>query len=423
MNAKNASAQKNRERGSTLFFVAAGLVAFIGLMGIAIDLVALYVGKSEAQRSADAAALAGATVFVSSSCITTGTCATAEALATNQAISVGQANKVGGAAPTIAAGNVTYDLSHAGDPLVTVAVNATLPTFFMKIFGVNTANISATATAEAFRPTGASGPALCVSCLKPFLVPNCDPSHTGTPNPQCTGGGKNSDGNVGGKFINADGSIANPGTYPTGVVGQPWQLHTGGPKDGTPSHWYELAMGGQSKSVFENNVQFCNTNVLITCGTTLPVLDGNAVGPNGHAVCSLINYTSSNAQSCTSTDTVTVNAGSTPPWTITAGSGNPYFPAGSQITQSASLVTVAVYDGHTLNPGKDSISVVGYLQLFIKGITHNGNSDAIDAVILNVSTCGAGGGSCGTNGGSGQGTGGTVAGGGGGFVPVRLVHP
>ena len=91
MNAKNTSRIRNRQRGSSLFLVAMGLVSFVGMMGIAIDLVALYAGRSEAQRSADAAALAGATVFVTTGCTSLSTgCAAAETLATNQAVTVGQ---------------------------------------------------------------------------------------------------------------------------------------------------------------------------------------------------------------------------------------------------------------------------------------------------------------------------------------------
>ena len=49
MKALSAKARKdNRERGSTLFIAAASLLAIISMAGLAIDLVALYVGKSEA---------------------------------------------------------------------------------------------------------------------------------------------------------------------------------------------------------------------------------------------------------------------------------------------------------------------------------------------------------------------------------------
>src|SRR5215472_14263131 len=126
MNSFKTSRNRNLQRGSTLFIVAAALVASIGLMGLGIDLVALYLGRSEAQRAADAAALAGATVFATSGCTSLSAgCALEEALATNQAVTVGKTNLVGGAAPTIPNGNVSFDLSHPGDPLITVVVNAT----------------------------------------------------------------------------------------------------------------------------------------------------------------------------------------------------------------------------------------------------------------------------------------------------------
>src|SRR6185369_14307469 len=147
--------RRNRQRGSALFTVAMAMIAFIGMMGLAIDLVSLYLAKSEAQRAADAAALAGATVFVSSGCTSNSAgCAAAQTAATNQAVTVGKLNLVAGAAPTIPNGNVSFDLSHPGDPLITVVVNATMPTYFMKLFGVNSANISSTATAEAYNPSG-----------------------------------------------------------------------------------------------------------------------------------------------------------------------------------------------------------------------------------------------------------------------------
>jgi hypothetical protein len=407
--------RRNRQRGSALFTVTMALIAFIGLMGLAIDLVSLYLGKSEAQRAADAAALAGATVFVSSGCTSNSAgCAAAQTAATNQAVTVGKLNLVGGAVPTIPNGNVSFDLSHAGDPLITVVVNATMPTYFMKLFGVTSANISSTATAEAYNPSGtANGPTFCVSCLKPFLVPNCDPNHAAPANPNCAGGG-----NSGGAFINANGTIANPGVAPTGIIGQSWQLHT----SQGPSHWYEVAFDcSQSGKNFETDVQTCN-NSAFNCGSQLCLLDGKKVGPNNHAVCSLIGYTNSNAQDCTSVDTVSVNAANTPPLTITAGPGNPFFTSGAKITQSASVVTVPVFDGGATNPGNATVTIVGYLQLFIQGINHNGKDDFITATIMNASSCGGGGGSCGT-GGNGQGSGGGVSGGGSGFIPVRLVHP
>jgi uncharacterized membrane protein len=46
--------------------VAVSLVALLGMAALAIDVVTLYVARSEMQRAADAAALAGAKAFVDS---------------------------------------------------------------------------------------------------------------------------------------------------------------------------------------------------------------------------------------------------------------------------------------------------------------------------------------------------------------------
>ena len=51
---------RRRERGITLIFVVVAIFALLGVAALAIDLVTLYVSKAEAQRVADAAALAGA---------------------------------------------------------------------------------------------------------------------------------------------------------------------------------------------------------------------------------------------------------------------------------------------------------------------------------------------------------------------------
>src|SRR6266446_913027 len=346
MNAKAVKAGKGRrERGSSLFIVAAAMVALVGLMGLGVDLVALYLGKSEAQRAADAAALAGAQEFVLSG-FTSGlvTQATAQTLATNQAVAVGQKNLVGGAAPSIPTGNVTFDFTHAGNPLITTVVNATLPTIFMKIFGVTSANISATATAEAYNPAGsaAGGPTLCTSCLRPFLVPNCDAGHLVAPpggNPACPQiGGKNQD-----YFLTPPKyGITHSGPAPSGIIGESWQLHS---ESGTSSQWFSIAfLGSQSKAAWRANIASCNTDAIV-CGTQ--------------------------------------------PFPMFAGSNNPLVQAGviasgAKVAQSDSLVTVPVYDGvdtnggNPLTAGGSQVKVTGYLQMFIQDVLHNSTDDIID---------------------------------------------
>ena len=405
---------RKAQRGVTLVIVALALVVIAMLAGLAIDMVALYVARSEAQRAADAGALAGAEQFVKSTFTSGGiTQAAVTTLATNAATAAAELNKVAG--QTLTAANITVpapDFSRPGNPLITVQVSRPVPTFFMNIIGLSTLTVATSATAEAYRPGNAAGPIVCAGCLKPFLMPNCDPNHLAPANASCTG---TANGNKGGYFVNPDGSLANPGNYPNGIVGEQWTLHT----QQVPSHWYEVTLDGQqnkSPNGWQHQVTQCDAD-MITCGSTLTLLNGKGVGPNDEAVSCLITYNNGCTHgSATSTDTIIVNAGGNPPYTITAGAGNPFFSQGTAIGQSASMVTVPLYDGSDVNSGTTTVTVVGYMQVFLQGISHNGSDDIITATILNVSSCGKGG-SCAPSSG-------TVTAGGQTFIPVRLVqHP
>jgi hypothetical protein len=412
MKALSAKTRKdNRERGATLFIAAASLLAILSMAGLAIDLVALYVGKSEAQRAADAAALAGASAFVSTGCASGGVdclSSSVEALATQKATATGAQNLVGGQTPSVPTGSITFSRGDGAtptrNPLITVVASATMPTFFMKIWGVTSNTVSATATAEAYNPAGStSGPTYCASCLKPFLVPNCDPNHPvaksdANANINCPITGTS---NYMSYFINPNnnGQLVNSGS----VIGQPWTLH----QNGAPSQYYAIATGGaQSKSVYRAAISGCST-VVITCGQALQTLNGNAVGPTSQGINTLIHASGDGLGQ--GQDTISTN---TSPFTMTAGSSNPYIRGGAQITQSDSLVTVPVYDGSGLSPGGSTVTVVGYMQMFIQA-TDSGAT--ISAIVTGVSSCGSKtGGTCGA---------GSTNGGGGTYIPVRLVHP
>src|SRR5712692_6664806 len=238
-------ARKN-ERGVSLVMVSVGMVMLLALAGLAIDLVSLYLGRSEAQRSADAAALAGATVFVTSGCTSGGSgCSLTQTAATNEAISVGNKNLVGGVNPGIQTSDVTFNFSIPGDPRITVTVQRTaargnpMPTFFAKIFGVSTVDVSATATAEAYNPSGTNGPPVGTSCVKPWMMPNCDyaSGHTSPANPLCPG--------TAGYFIStgAPATIARPGPAPSGVIGLLMDIKAGDPSQAAkPSQFYPVIL-------------------------------------------------------------------------------------------------------------------------------------------------------------------------------------
>jgi Flp pilus assembly protein TadG len=200
----------NPERGITMILVAISLVAIIAMAALSIDVVTLYLAREEAQRSADAAALAAARVL-SVSGITGDTIPTTDTVswaaicgatgtATQTAQAVGIQNGIGNISPstvavTYAAGGAssgdcsTLPAAFSVNPMVTVQVTRpSLPTFFSRIWGNTGNNVSATATAEAFNPsdsgnvgngsTGTITPVL-PRCVKPWVVPNHDPFNPG----------------------------------------------------------------------------------------------------------------------------------------------------------------------------------------------------------------------------------------------------
>src|SRR5689334_21302785 len=66
MKKKSLVRTRNNERGQTIILVAVSLVSLFAIAALAIDVAALYSARGEAQRTADAVALAGAKAFVDS---------------------------------------------------------------------------------------------------------------------------------------------------------------------------------------------------------------------------------------------------------------------------------------------------------------------------------------------------------------------
>ncbi len=415
--AASSKARWNRqpERGISLLMVAIGLLVLLGISVLAIDLVSLYVGRNEAQRAADAAALAGAKVFVDTACTssTSNPCSSQTGPGTQAAISIGGQNNVGGQAANIQGADVTFDFSIPGDPRITVVVQRTaargnaMPTFFAKAFGVLSADIRAQATAEAYNPSGSpTGPTICAGCVKPFSMPNCDPDplHAFPVNPACATPGQ-------GYFVDPTGAIAHPGAYPGGVVGERWTLHY----NSGPSQYSDVDTGCGSGNQTPC-ISACSSATW-ACGNTLNTVQGDRAGQIRQGIRDLIHATANGLNH--GQDTINTNV---TPFQITGGSNNPNPAAvGQTITNSDSLVTVVLYDGHSVPPGIQPVIIVGYMQMFIESVSSGAGGDAeIAAVILNISGCGIRTGQCGNSGGGL--TGGTVQGGNGSLIPIRLIR-
>jgi hypothetical protein len=137
--------------------VALSVAALAALLALSIDLGALFNARSEAQRAADAAALAGASAFLEYQQ------AQARQEALDRAIAFATSNEIRNEPIAAAETSVWIDLDSA---TVRAAVRRDgVPTWFARLLGMDSVDIGAEATAWA----GAAGAAVCV---KPFAVPD-----------------------------------------------------------------------------------------------------------------------------------------------------------------------------------------------------------------------------------------------------------
>jgi Flp pilus assembly protein TadG len=177
------------ERGSVLVITAVAMVAMLGMAAFTIDVGSWYQVKRHVQEAADAAALAGAQDLPAS-----------EATATADATAYVTKN-LPGVTPTI-----TFPTSTE----IKVVVSTTAPSFFGKVFGVTSANVSATSVASE-TSTQTTCSATGTDCYAMFAM---NTSCTG--DPITLGGGSHVIGGVwsdGSINVGGGGSSLGPTTY------------------------------------------------------------------------------------------------------------------------------------------------------------------------------------------------------------------
>jgi hypothetical protein len=332
------------------------------------------------------------------------------------------------------------------NPMVTVQLTrAGLPSFFSRIWGNTGNSIGATATAEAFNSsnsgnvgnqvTGTITPAQ-PRCVKPWAVPNIDPHNPESCNGTCAKfvqlgdgsitnkgmslGGLGTNGAVGENFwLLADCHRAQPGcvvraapqanynpspaTPPAYLKGPPNLTYLPGQVNTTP-----LAVPScSSGSDFENAITGCDQPTNYSCG--LP--------PAGNPNPNVIDLTNNpdtdtiNGVKCLTRQTNAFDTGSSSgqdylnapafgepssyPYQMLAGTANPIGTAGASISNSASIVSLPIFDEGpanitSLSTGRIDVTFVGFLQVFINAVDRFGN---INVTVLNVVGCSNGSGS------------------------------
>ena len=450
-------AHRRGERGVTMALVAAAMVAIMAMAALSIDAVTLYLANAEAQRSADSAALAAARVISVSGI--TGTASTATqgpywqqicggstSVATQTAQAVATQNTVGGATATVTttysvgtgtpnADCSTLSAGFAVNPLVTVKVQRTLPTFFARIWGKNGSSVSATAAAEGYNPSGsatyvASGIIpVQPRCVKPWVVPNLDPlnpqpalphycGEAGQPacnplvdlttgsiqNPGVSTGGSGANGVIGETFwLVLDCNHNNPAScILRGAATQPKANYVSGASSVKPPPNVLYAPGQVGTTVtaipsctqgdpYEEAIEGCDAPTNYQCGVQL----ANAVDLSRNPDTS--GATTNGVQCLTAqgngSGQDTIDTGSYP-FQIQAGDQNPLVTSGllshgKTITSSNSIVSLPIYDNATniTSSTTKAVTFVGFLQVFINSVDQYGN---VNVTVLNVAGCGNG---------------------------------
>jgi hypothetical protein len=159
-------------------WVGMGFLTFFAASTLAIDVGMFMTARSQAQNAADAGALGGATALAFNDYDDR----SAGGPAVRSAITTAEANPVIGETVSVQSGDVTFPLGPTGlNNRVMVNVFRTtnrsnpVATLIGPIFGVNTIDIGATATAEA-------SPANAATCVKPFTIPDKWEEHSVPPN-------------------------------------------------------------------------------------------------------------------------------------------------------------------------------------------------------------------------------------------------
>jgi Flp pilus assembly protein TadG len=282
------------EQGFSLVFVGLGCMAFVAASMLAIDVGMLMTARSQAQNSADAAALAGATSLAFDSWDDR----TATGPAVVNALAAARTNNVMSAQVSVGAPDVEFpnDPVDGSPDRVRVTVYRTasrgnpVSTLIAQYFGIATADISAVATAEA-------SPANAMTCVKPFTIPDKWREVTTPPwDPTDTFNRYDKKGNV---LPNADVYVPafdTSGAANSGYTGYNMEANRGmnlvlRASTGTniqPSFFFSLAMTGDTGGDdYRWNIANCN-HTIYHWGDALVQEPGNMVGPTVSGMLDLI---------------------------------------------------------------------------------------------------------------------------------------
>lgn len=355
------------EHGFSMVFVGLGFMAFLAASMLAIDVGMLMTARNQAQNSADAGALAGATALVFDSW----TDRSATGPAVQNALIASTDNQVVAQNVSVTPADVTFptDANGVADR-VGVQVFRTakrgnpVATLIAQYFGIKTADIGATAVAEA-------SAANAENCVLPFTIPD-----KWTENSSGTGAAdgpwspastydiyysKGSNQNGGAPLPNPDVYVGASSSGYTGYnpgvdTGLELVLKADNTNKVSPSLYNPWDLPGSvGGSDYRNNIANCNTDI-ISIGDFMTPETGNMSGPTKQGTDDLV-AKDPNAY-----------------WDTTCNCVK-----GSAYAVSPRIGVVPLYDPQVYATGQQSgksqpaLQVVNYLGFFIEGDDASGD--------------------------------------------------
>jgi len=404
--------ERKQEQGLIITLVAVFMLFVIGAMAaLAIDVVTLYTARSEAQLAADAAALAAARVLANSGATSdSALMLSAQTLAQTIAIQVAEQNQIGG--KNLIAGNVVCCVfgGTGTNPTVTVSVQRTdLPTYFARIWGKTQITVGASATAEAYNPSGGNNVAIGQTaipvapvCVKPWLLPNMDPSDGGAQIFDPATGAINAGSNLlGWSSITSGVEMREscPGGNCTPPLPAPstWHYYPGNDDPTSfPHPTFSLPTCSQIPTLtnYEASIAGC-IQMPISCNSNDVNIDiSDYIGRNTQTADAVNCLTNA----IDGADTVTTTAPPNAPFEFVAGAGSPAAVAnpaliGKYVMVSDSLVTVPVFNSTPGQRPTNPVTIIGFVQLFLNpdgNLTPAAgpNNGHVKTAVINLLGCG-----------------------------------
>jgi hypothetical protein len=263
-------------------------MAFLAVSTLAIDVGMFMTARNQAQNSADAGALAGATALVFNDYNDR----TASGPAVQNTLAVARANQVMSGQVDVQSSDVTFPLDPNGlnnrvrvYVYRTAARNNAIPTLIGPIFGLRTVDVIAMATAEASAANAAT-------CVKPFIIPDkWIENQTGPWDPNDTFDMYDNKGNL---LPNADsynGDLNSPsytGYNPTRDRGLELVLRAGTGNNVYPTAYYSWKMPSQiGGDYYRDNIDGCNQSLIEPGGLAIQE-PGDMSGPTMQGIDDLI---------------------------------------------------------------------------------------------------------------------------------------